>query len=145
MTDLPDPPDPDDRERELSAEEEEQSRSAGFSIGGSRKWWWIAGALILVTSLIAVWFGISATRGISWSPAGTRVISDREIEVRFDVTGQNDRPVRCHLVAYDIDHATVGQVDVDLPASSYRSTRYARSVRTVTQAVTAEATHCEVR
>lgn len=145
MNDLPDAPQSREPDLDLSDEEEEAAGSDGFALGGSRRWWSVGGVLIVITSLLAVWWGISATRGISWNAAGVKVVSDRQIDVTFDVIDQKDRPVRCTLVAYDIDHATVGRVDVDLPASTYQSTRYTRSVRTVTQAVTAEATHCELR
>jgi hypothetical protein len=145
MSDLPDATAPRDPDLELSDEDEENTGTDGFTLGGSRRWWLLGGALVVLASLIAVWFGISATRGISWNPAAVKVVSDRQIDVTFDVTGQDNRPVRCTLVAYALDHSTVGQVDVDLPPSSYRSTRYTRSVRTVTQAVTGEATHCELR
>ena len=143
MTDLPNHP--VSSRRDLSADEEEERASTGFRPGGTKPWWIAAGVLITLAALTATWFGISATRGISWGQAGVKVVNDRQVDVTFDVVDQRDRPVRCTLVAYDVKHATVGRVSVELPPSSHSSTRYTRSVRTVTQAVTGEVTHCELR
>lgn len=139
------PSDGADPRTDFASEEEEESSADGFRLGGSGRWWILAASLIAITTAVAAWFGIEAARGISWSPAGVKVVSDRQVDVTFDVTDQNGRPVRCSLVAYDIKHATVGRVEVDLPGSEYQSARYTRSVRTVTQAVTGEVTHCELR
>ncbi|MBC9958272.1 DUF4307 domain-containing protein [Yimella sp. cx-51] len=128
----------------LSAEEEE--RSAPGLVGTfSRKWWSFGGVAIVLTSIVAIWFGISATRGISWNPVAVKITSPQQVDVTFDVTDQDGRAVSCTIVAYDLDHTTVGRTQVDLPASSLSSTRYTRSVRTIAPAVTGEVTRCELR
>lgn len=134
-----------DRAPQALSDEDEEAQQERVWLGGSRRWWLIGGCLIAVASALAIWWGVSATRGISWSPVSVRVAGPHQVDVTFDVVDQNDRPVSCTLVAYDLQHATVGSTTVDLPASNYQSTRYTRSVRTIAAAVTGEVTHCALR
>lgn len=110
-----------------------------------RKWWIIGAIGILVASLLAVWFGISATRGVSWETVGYRPLDDRRIEVTFDVIHQDGRAVTCDLHALDFNRNQIGVLTAQLPASSYESTRYTRIVPTVTKGVMGEVVTCRYR
>ncbi len=112
---------------------------------GQLKWWVLGTIAVLIGCALAVWFGISATRGVSWADAGYRIVNSSRVDVTFDVIHQNGRPVKCTLEALDIKHAQVGEVTVKLPPSDYDSTRYTRTVKTVAKAVTGTVTHCAYR
>jgi len=109
---------------------------------GQLKWWVIGAAGILVGCALAVWFGISATRGVSWSDAGYQVVSNTRVDITFDVIHQDGKPATCTLQALDIKHGQVGERTVHLPASTYASTRYTRTVHTVAKAVTGTVESC---
>lgn len=98
---------------------------------------------VLLGLVAAVWFGMSATRGITWNQAGYEVVDGTQVKVSFDIVHQNGQPVKCRLTAYDVDHAVVGRADVTLPASDYASTRYTRTIRTAAPATIGELTSCE--
>ena len=105
-------------------------------------WWWIAGAAIVLATILAVWFGLSATRGLSWQNTGYAVQDDRSVSVTFDITGQDGRPAVCDLHALDLQRTQVGVSTVRLPASDYDTTRYTRTVRTVTRPAMGEVVEC---
>lgn len=108
--------------------------------------WWVVGSIGITLGVIAsVWFGLSATKGLSWSDAGHEVVSDSQVSVTFDVTNQGGKPVSCTLEALDLSHGQVGVVTVDLPASDYTTTRYTRSVSTATRATTGTVDSCRYR
>ncbi|MFC6714965.1 DUF4307 domain-containing protein [Branchiibius cervicis] len=112
---------------------------------GTGKWWVVGTIGITLGVLAAIWFGLSATKGLAWSDAGHNVVSDARVDVIFDVTNQGGRPVRCTLEALDNNHGQVGVLQVDLPASDLTTTRYTRSVATVSRAVAATVDSCEYR
>ncbi len=112
---------------------------------GQLKWWVIGIVGVLAASAIAVWFGISATRGVSWADAGYHIVDSSRVDVTFDVIHQDGKPVKCTLEALDIKHAQVGEVTVKLPPSEHPSTRYTRTVKTVAKAVTGTVEHCTYR
>ncbi|GGB46878.1 hypothetical protein GCM10011492_42510 [Flexivirga endophytica] len=108
--------------------------------------WWIIGTIgVLIMTAGAVWWGISATSGVSWDNGPFTVVNDRSVKVTFYVTNQDDKPVRCRLEAQDIKHDRVGVRTVDLPASHFRTTEYTRVIPTVDTAVTGFVDHCEYR
>ncbi len=110
-----------------------------------RRWWVIGGVLVAIGIALATWWGVSASRGISWEQAQNKVVSKTQVDVTFDVINQNGKPVTCTLIAYDLNHTQVGKVDVQLPGSTFQSTRYTRSVRTAAPAVTGMVDHCTRR
>lgn len=107
--------------------------------------WWIVGVVgVAAMSSLAVWFGLSATTDkVHWFNGGFSVVSDQEIDIRFDVTRDGDRAVRCELHALDDAHARVGtgEVVVDPTPGETRS-RHIESLRTVARATTGYADNC---
>lgn len=110
-----------------------------------RKWWVIGIIGVLIMTAGAVWWGISATRGVSWENGAFVVKNDRSVQVTFYVTNQDGKPVTCQLEAQDISHGRVGVVTVQLPASQFRTTVYTRTIPTVAKAVTGFVNDCEYR
>lgn len=107
-----------------------------------RKWWVIGGIGVTIAVLLAIWFGISATAGITWNDAGHHVIDDRRVQIRFDVNDPDRGPVQCTVVALSDQHAVVGRRTVDLPASTYDSTRHTTTIRTAERAVAVQVDQC---
>ncbi|MBB2894548.1 DUF4307 domain-containing protein [Flexivirga oryzae] len=110
-----------------------------------RKWWVIGIVGVLIGIGLATWWGISATRGVSWDNGPFTVNDSRSVKVTFYVTNQDGKPVRCTLEAQDITHNRVGVLTVDLPASHYTTTEYTRTIPTVAKAVTGIVDHCAYR
>lgn len=110
-----------------------------------RKWWVIGTIGVLIGIVLASWWGISASRGISWDNGPFTVNDARSVQVTFYVTNQDGKPIRCTLEAQDITHSRVGVLTVDLPASSYTTTSYTRTIPTVSEAVTGIVDSCEYR
>ena len=110
-----------------------------------RKWWIIGIVGVLIGIGLATWWGISATRGVSWENGPYKVDGSRSVQITFYVTNQDGKPVRCTLEAQDITHNRVGVLTVDLPPSHYTTTAYTRTVKTVSTAVTGIVDNCEYR
>ncbi|RNI22263.1 DUF4307 domain-containing protein [Flexivirga caeni] len=110
-----------------------------------RKWWIIGIIGVLAATGIATWWGISATRGVSWDNGPFTVKDSRSVEVTFFVTNQDGKPVTCTLEAQDITHNRVGVLTVNLPASNHLTTSYTRTIPTVSKAVTGIVDSCAYR
>ncbi|NNG39996.1 DUF4307 domain-containing protein [Flexivirga sp. ID2601S] len=110
-----------------------------------RKWWAIGIVGVLVMSALAVWWGVSASKGLSWNNGPFTVVNDRSVRVTFYVNNQDGKPVRCTLEAQDINHSRVGVLTVDLPAHTFDTTEYTRTIPTVAKAVTGIVDECSYR
>ncbi|WP_114907182.1 DUF4307 domain-containing protein [Ornithinimicrobium murale] len=112
--------------------------------GPSQRTWWIVGTIgVLVMSGIAVWFGIAATSGkVHWVNTGFDVISDEQVDIRFDLRRDPDRAVLCDLHALDGHHARVGTGQVTVPPAAESPSRHIEPLRTVARAVTGYVDTC---
>lgn len=111
--------------------------------GPSRRFWWVAGtALVTLAVAVTVWFGYLGTKGVVTSTVVGFTREPQLVTMTFDVDRPAGTVVTCHVKALDADYATVGSVDVEVPASEERSTRQTVEVRTTTQAVTATVEDC---
>ena len=102
-----------------------------------RKWWLIGGAAVAAGVAVSIWFGVSASTGRPlWTDTGYRVKGDQAVIVRYDLTREVGREVRCTVKALDVHHADVGSVTVTVPAARQKTTRETTTVRTTHRAVT---------
>lgn len=110
---------------------------------GNRKWWLIGVVGIMLMSIFAAWFGLSASRGVDAKQAGFKVISDSEVKVIWDVvTLEEKAPVTCTLITMNDKRDVLGTKVVQLPKSEYKSTRYTQVVKTTSRAVTGTVKEC---
>jgi len=94
---------------------------------------------------MAVWFGLAGTVGRpSWTVVGYRVIDDRAVDVTYFVNRPDGRDVTCLIRALDHGFATVGLLEVHIPASEANSVRRTTRVRTTTRAVTGLVKSCSM-
>lgn len=107
-----------------------------------RKWWAIGGVGITLSVVLIIWFGVSATAGITWEDTGHHVVDDRRVKARFDVTDTERGPVQCTLSALSERKAVVGRRTVRLPASEYDSTRHTVTIKTAERAVAVRVEEC---
>ncbi|MBM6547084.1 DUF4307 domain-containing protein [Janibacter sp. YIM B02568] len=115
----------------------------GASPARSQRFWWVVGSLLVVAATaVVVWFGIEGTRGTVTATDVAFTRQPRQVTMVFDVDRPTGMVVTCHVKALDKSYATVGSVDVEVPASTERSTRQTVEIRTTTQAVTATVDHC---
>lgn len=111
----------------------------------TRLWWTIGVVGVSAMTALAVWFGLSASSNqVHWYNGGFSIVSDQEIDIRFDVTRDGDRAVLCQLHALDAQHARVGtgEVVVDPTPGETRS-RHIESLRTVARATTGYVDSCD--
>lgn len=124
-------------------DEDEEVRANGSGQGRSTRFWWVVGTLgVAVATAVTVWFGIEGTRGTGTATDGVFTREARQVTMTFDVDRPVGMVVTCHVKALDKDYATVGSVDVEVPASNQRSTRQTVTIRTTTRAVTATVDGC---
>ncbi|WP_018155007.1 DUF4307 domain-containing protein [Demetria terragena] len=107
-----------------------------------RKWWLFGGVTITIAVLVIVWFGLSATAGITWTDTGHQTVDDRTIKARFDVVDADRGPVTCTLAALSETKAVVGKRTVELPPSEFESTRHTVPVKTAERAVAVQVDEC---
>ncbi len=130
------------------AEEEAAERADGWSRPRTdpavrRRWWTIGVVAVVLMSALAVWFGISATAGrVHWVDTGYQVVSDRQVDVRFDLRRDPSRAVDCELEAQDFSHTVVGRTTVTVPPSDSSPSRHGMSVETATGAITGYVSEC---
>ena len=109
----------------------------------AQKKWWITGTLgVLLMSLLAGWFALSASQGVTYQQAGFKIISNSAVDVRWDVTAKEKRPVTCTLITLNDKRDVLGTKVVNLPVSKYESTRYSQVVKTTSRAVTGTVKEC---
>lgn len=110
----------------------------------SRRTWWILGGLgVAVGTALAIWFGVAATAGkVHWYNAGFEIVSDEQVDVRFDVRRDPTRTVVCDLHALDGNHGRVGTGQVTVPPAETSPTRHVEPLRTISRAVTGYVDSC---
>lgn len=107
------------------------------------KWWVIGGIGVTIMVALAVWFGISATAGkVHWVNTGFEVMSDEQVDVRFDLRRDPSRAVECALHALDAQHARVGTATVVVGPSEESPSRHIEPLRTVARATTGYVDSC---
>lgn len=128
----------------FEADLEEESASAGR---GPREYWrsispgrrkvvGFAAVLVTVGSLVAVWFGLSASVGWPVQRDLAYTVHDAgSVTVRFEVTKPQEMTAVCEVVAQEVGKAVVGRTDVTIPPSTERTTRHEVTLRTTTLAV----------
>ncbi|HKJ13115.1 MAG TPA: DUF4307 domain-containing protein [Ornithinimicrobium sp.] len=107
--------------------------------------WWLTGAVgVGAMTAVAVWFGVAAASGkVNWVNTGFEVVADNEVDVRFDLHRDPDRPVRCVIEAQDEQHFVVGRTTTRVAAASRSPSRHVATVRTAAPAVTGYVDTCE--
>lgn len=111
--------------------------------GRARRLWVLGGvALVVVGTALAIWFGLSATSGVQVFNSGYRVVSDEELELRFDIRRDASREVACELTAYDEHHATVGRARLVVPPGTASESRHLGTVRTTSRALNGMVERC---
>ena len=109
-----------------------------------RRTWWIVGTLgVAAMTALAIWFGITATAGkVHWVNTGFDVISDEQVDIRFDVIRDPSRAVTCDLHALDTHHARVGTGQVTVLPEAKSPARHIEPLRTVARAATGYVDTC---
>ncbi len=112
---------------------------------GDAKWWVVATIGILLGCAIAVWWGLASTIGKpSWTVMSYHVVDDRTVDVTYLVSRPTGREVTCVITALDSSFATVGLIEVSVPASGESSVKRTTRVRTTTRAVTGVVQSCAI-
>lgn len=109
----------------------------------ARRWWVIGTVAVVLMSALAIWFGLSATSGrVHWVYTGHQVVSDSQVDIRFDLRRDPSRAVICGLEAQDGSHTVVGRTQVEVGPSQSSPSRHIESVQTATRAITGYLTTC---
>ena len=123
--------------RPVGRYDERRSLSRGTRVGG---------AAVLVVALVAAtfWAYQRFSGGqVQFGTRGYEVVSDTEVDVRFEVQKGVLESVRCSLTARDRDSVVVGTRDVVVGPSDREAVITRSSVTTTHRATTAEAVRCE--
>ena len=97
-------------------------------------------ALLIVTALGAYRFSNPPIRA---SLIAFSIISDTEVNVKYLVNRRDPNQIlNCTLVAKDIDKTIVGQVEIQLPATTAKTIEMSSQVPTRVRAVTAGVVRC---
>lgn len=140
----PSDPGPQPTRTQVDWDAEEESVERGRrSAPPNRRWWLIGAVAVLVMSAMAVVWGVSATVGrVHWVYTGHEVVSDTQVDVRFDLRRDPARPVVCRIEAQDGSHAVVGRAEVDVEATESSPSRHVAAVRTASPAITGYVDEC---
>jgi hypothetical protein len=115
---------------------------------GKGRGWALATIGILIGCAMAVWWGLASTVGHpTWTLESYHVIDDRNVDVTYLVSRPAGRDVTCVVRALDRAFATVGLVEVQVPASEGSdgsSVRRTTRVRTTNRAVTGVVRSCTI-
>jgi hypothetical protein len=106
--------------------------------------WWLVGVLgVAAMAAVAVWFGVAAASGkVNWVNTGFEVVGQDQVDVRFDLHRDPDRPVRCVIEAQDDGHFVVGRTTHRVAAGAQSPSRHVATVRTAAPAVTGYVDSC---
>ena len=105
----------------------------------------LAGAVLGVAVLIALaWLGFARTSSgrTRFGVTSYEVISDSQVRIRFEVRKSPSASLTCALVARSRDHATVGQVDVEVGPSAREVVGVTEVLTTTARASTVEVSGC---
>lgn len=109
----------------------------------TRRWWIIGSIGVAAMTALAIWFGIAATSGkVDWVNTGNSVISDEQVDIRFDLNRDPSRAVRCELVAQDYGFNVIGRTEVVIAPEDSSPSRHMGSVETVAPAVSGKVDTC---
>lgn len=138
------PPGGDVDAARFEADAEEESAVAvrgprdywGSISSGRRKAVGFAAVLVVIGSLIAVWFGLASAVGWPIQRDLAYTVHDAgSVTVRFEVTKPPEMTAVCEVVAQEVGKAVVGRTEVTIPPAAERTTRHEVTLRTTTLAV----------
>lgn len=110
---------------------------------GNRRWWVIGVVSVVLMSGLAVIWGLSAVQGrVHWVYTGHQVVSESEVEVRFDLRRDPSREVTCRIEAQAETHVVVGRTEVDIAPTASSPTRQIVGVTTASPAITGYVDQC---
>lgn len=110
----------------------------------TRRWWAIGALGVSVMTAIAIWFGVaSATGKVEWVNTGFDVVSNAEVNVRFDIYRDASRAVECTIEAQNENHFVVGRTSTVLEPSDTSPSRQIALIQTAGPAVTGYVDRCE--
>ncbi len=110
----------------------------------TRRWWVIGTVGVALMTAIAIWFGVASGSGkVEWVNSGFDVVSDAEVNVRFDIYRDASRAVECVLEAQDESHFVVGRATTVVEPSDASPSRQIAPVQTAGPAVTGYVDRCE--
>lgn len=110
----------------------------------TRRWWVIGGLGVALMTAVAIWFGVASGAGkVEWGNAGFDVVSDEQVDVRFDIYRDPSRAVECVIEAQDKSHFVVGRTTTVVEPSDASPSRQIASVQTAGPAVTGYVERCE--
>ncbi|WP_151524912.1 DUF4307 domain-containing protein [Serinicoccus kebangsaanensis] len=139
----PDRPEPAGRSRVDWDAVEEQAEAAERARHGQRRWWVIGVVAVVAMSLVAVVWGLSATRGrVHWVDTGFQVVSDARVDVRFDLRRDPQRAVVCRLEAQAASHVVVGRTEAEIGPAQSSPSRHVAGVSTASPAITGYVDEC---
>lgn len=109
-----------------------------------RRWPLIVVPLAALLVIWTTWAGLNhANTGITGELQGYVVVSDSQVDVTINIYRPTpSKPATCLVIAQALSGQVVGQVELDVPASTERNIQVKTTVRTVDEAITAVLQGC---
>ncbi|MHA3684216.1 DUF4307 domain-containing protein [Leucobacter sp. HY1908] len=104
----------------------------------------IAGALVVAGLGFLFFSGWQTANQVSWQDIGYTNVSDRELDVKFEITAPVDTPVACAVEAISSSKGTVGWNIVEVPPSKELTHTITTRLVIANEAVAATARECWV-
>lgn len=99
---------------------------------------------VALMTAVAIWFGVAAGAGkVEWGNSGFDVISDKQVDVRFDIYRDPSRAVECVIEAQDESHFVVGRTTTVVQPGEASPSRQIAPVQTAGPAVTGYVEGCK--
>ncbi|MGO1538002.1 MAG: DUF4307 domain-containing protein [Leucobacter sp.] len=116
-----------------------KTRQRGFD----RRFAWVVAGLLIIGGLAVVLFGgWQQGSRVAFQDIGRDIVSDHQVDVRFEVSAPPHTPVVCAVQALSESKATVGWKIVEIPVSAERDHRVSTSVMTTFEATTGSVREC---
>lgn len=105
---------------------------------------WIVGPLLILAAVaVVVAYGLATTMGKPWSGnLAYDVVGPDRVKVTYSVTRPAGKSVSCLVVAKEMNHATVGQMEDVIPAGEERTLTRTVEVRTSARPVMGAVSGC---
>lgn len=109
----------------------------------SRRWWAIGILGVALMTATAVWFGVASAVGkANWVNTGFDVVSENEVQVRFDLRRDPSRAVECAVEAQNESRFVVGRTTTRIAPTDESPSRHIATVQTTSTAVTGYVEDC---
>ncbi|MBA8815827.1 hypothetical protein FHX48_000879 [Microbacterium halimionae] len=130
----------------MTTQEKLDARYGRGRLSAARRGAYISGSVVAIAALgCLAWGAVSGVFDtVDAVDTGYSLVSEHQVDVRFQVTAQVGATVACAIEAQDEDHGIVGWRIVEYEASTDATHSYTETIPTLDQATTGFVNSCWV-